>query len=103
MRDLCERCKKNPKAINYKKAERIYYRRLCDSCVIKQKKDTKPQWQVSGYKKKFKCEACGFIPKIAEQLTVYDNNGYKTVCLNCDVLARTTNQLEIKKELKSDF
>lgn len=103
MRESCEKCNQHPKAINYKKGDRIYYRRLCDACLIKQKKDVKPLWQQEGYKKKFKCESCDFIPKHPEQLTVVNNNAWRTVCLNCEVSFNVTGKLEIKKDLKSDF
>ena len=103
MRELCEKCGQHPKAINYKKGDRIYYRRLCDSCLIKQKKDIKP-WQQEGYKKKFKCESCGFVAKYPEQLTACkDTNIWRTVCLNCEVDYKNTGKIEIRKDLKSDF
>ena len=70
MRELCERCGKNPKAINYKKDEKTFYRRLCDPCIIEKRKNIKPQWQQDGYKKKFKCESCGFVAKYQEQLNL---------------------------------
>ena len=104
MRELCEKCKTNPKAINYKKGDKIFYRRLCDSCLIQKKKKVKPQWQQEGYKKKFKCESCGFIAKHSEQLTVCEHtNIWRTVCLNCEIDFQKTGKLDIKKDLKSDF
>ena len=103
MRELCERCGQHPKAINYKKSDRIYYRRLCDSCLIKKRKDIKP-WQQEGYKKKFKCESCGFVPRFPEQLTACKHaNAWRTICLNCEVDYKNTGKIEIRKDLKSDF
>ena len=104
MRDVCERCKQNPKAINYKKDNRVYYRRLCDSCLIKKKKEVIPIWQQEKYKKKFKCESCEFVAKTQEQLSVYKISGaWRTVCLNCEALLRHTGKIDIKKDLRSDF
>ncbi len=104
MRDLCERCNINPKAINYKKDGKVFYRRLCDACIIEKKKIVKPQWQQEGYKKKFKCESCGFVPKFSEQLDVVDyNKAYKTICLNCKVVYDKEKKISIKGDLKSDF
>ena len=104
MRELCEKCKTNLKAINYKRDGKIYYRRLCDSCLIKKKKDVKPAWQQEGYKKKFKCESCAFVIKHPEQLTVIKHiDVWRTVCLNCEVSYKITGKLEIRKDIKSDF
>ena len=103
MRELCNRCKKYPKAINYKKNDRIYYRSLCDACLIEKKKDIKP-WQQEGYKKKFKCESCGFIARYPDQLTVCKNpEAWRTVCLNCEIDYKNIGKVEIRKDLKSDF
>lgn len=104
MRELCEQCNQNPKAINYKKNDKIYYRRVCDACLIKKRKDIKPAWQQEGYKKKFKCESCGFIARHLDQLTACKHaDSWRTVCLNCEVDFKNTGKIEIKKELKSDF
>lgn len=105
MIELCERCKKNTKAINYKKGDRIFYRSLCDACIIEKRKNVKPQWQQDGYKKKFKCESCGFTAKHPSQLTVINyENVYKTICLNCNELFKIENKIEFRKgDLKSDF
>ena len=103
MREQCERCKQNLKAINYKKGDRIYYRSLCDACLIEKKRDIKP-WQREGYKKKFKCESCGFIARYPDQLAVCKNlEVWRTVCLNCEVDYKNTGKIEIRKDLKSDF
>lgn len=105
MRDLCEKCHKNCKAINYIKNGKTFYRRLCDACIVEKKKNVKPQWQQDGYKKKFKCEGCGFIAKFSEQLDVIDyNKAYRTVCLNCKVVFDKEKKIIILKgDLKSDF
>lgn len=105
MRDLCERCNTNVKAINYKKEGKTFYRRFCDACIIEKKKNIKPKWQQDGYKKKFKCESCGFVGKFTEQLDVINYlNVYRTVCLNCKVIFDKTNKIDIfKGDLRSDF
>ena len=105
MRELCERCNTNPKAINYKKGNRIFYRRLCDACIIEKKKNIKPPWQQEGYKKKFKCESCGFVAKFSEQLAVVNHKEtYRTICLNCEISFNKTNKIDILKgDLRSDF
>ena len=104
MRDLCERCNTNFKAINYKKEGKTFYRRFCDACIIEKKKIIKPQWQQEGYSKKFKCESCGFLPKFSEQLDViYYVNAYRTICLNCKVIFDKEKKIVIKGDLRSDF
>jgi len=104
MRELCDRCNTNPKAINYKKDGKIFYRRLCDACIIEKKKVVKPQWQQEGYKKKFKCESCGFVAKMPEQLDVIDYiNAYRTICLNCKIVFDKEKKITIKGDLRSDF
>lgn len=105
MRELCECCGKNPKAINYKKGDRIFYRSTCDACIIKKKKNVKPKWQQDGYKKKFKCESCRFVAKFPEQLAVIEHQKtYRTVCLNCEVVFNSTGSIDIVKgDLRSDF
>lgn len=102
---LCEKCKKNKKAINYIKNNKTYYRKICYSCLVKKKSEIVPKWQVDNYKKKFKCESCDFVAKHHHQLTVIEyNSNYKTICLNCEVIAKINKSIEIKKgDLKSDF
>ena len=92
-RPICGKCKKKPSAINYKKGEKVYYRRMCDSCnrnFVRKPKLT--VWAKAGYKKKTQCENCGFKAKYYDQLEVYFIDGnlinikhsnLKTVCLNC--------------------
>ena len=104
MRELCERCGEHPKAINYKKDGKTFYRRFCDACIVEKKKNVKPQWQRDGYKKKFKCESCGFVAKFPEQLEVVDySNTFRTICLNCEIVFDKEKKLTIKGDLRSDF
>jgi hypothetical protein len=64
-----------------------------------------PRWITEGYKKKAKCEACGFVPKYHEQLAIYDHNDtFKTICLNCEAAAKIANKIEVKRgDLKPDY
>jgi len=101
----CNKCKINLRAINYKKNNKIYYRTLCDPCITLQSKEQIPTWVKNGYKKKSKCESCGFIPKFKEQLTVYNiSEVFRTICLNCEGAVKVFNRLEIKRgDLEPDF
>ena len=104
-RKKCARCGEKPRAVNYKKADRVYYRSLCDSCLVTHIKKKKPRWQVEGYKKQIVCEDCSFEAKYHEQLTVRDNGkSFKTLCLNCDMHERLKSKIEIKKQtIKPDY
>ena len=93
-----DRCKAKPRAYAYKKKDRIYWRRLCDTC--NRKKSQKriggiTPLQRSGYKKRRKCELCGFKAQDQSQLDVFFVDGnfrnvnetnLKTVCANCQRL-----------------
>jgi hypothetical protein len=86
-RPICVKCNKNFRAINYKKADKIYYRSLCDACLVVNTKRSKLKWIKKGYKKKLMCEACKFIPKSPNQLTVINfKDNFKTICLNCECI-----------------
>ena len=95
VRPLCAECKSKPRAYAYRKGPKIYWRRLCDTC--NRKKNNKKvggitALQRSGYKKKRKCELCGFKAQNSAQLDVFFVDGnlrntvvtnLKTVCANC--------------------
>ena len=94
IRNLCTVCRKKPRAVNYKRKGKTYYRRRCDSCIRAGNNLSvpKPSWFIAGYKKKPHCEKCGFVAKHKEQLFVYyidgnlnDNSqsNLKTICANC--------------------
>jgi len=96
MRPLCQACNRNQAAINGYHRGKIYYRSRCNSCIRKQRQIPAqlPRWQRAGYKKKSRCDQCGFRAKYPVQLTVYHIDGdlnncetrnLKTVCLNCVV------------------
>jgi formate dehydrogenase maturation protein FdhE len=93
-RKLCPTCNQRPVAVNYIKDGVRHYRKLCDVCMRTGKKEriARPNWVLSGYKKKTVCDRCGFKSKFPEQLGVFyvdgnlKNNNWtnlRTVCLNC--------------------
>ena len=85
-RGLCKTCGVRPKAINYVKNGKTFYRSKCDVCLTGKNQFKLPQWKFDGYKKLEKCEHCGFQSEYSEQLTVIvDLKKYKTICLNCQV------------------
>ena len=76
----------------YKRKTKIYYRKLCDSCVRSSKKPT--SYRSLGYVKKKECDHCGFESNHPEHFEIYYLDGnkanqrisnLKTVCLNCKV------------------
>ena len=93
MRPLCKTCKQKPAAINYKKQNKTYYRSMCESCARHGGRAVGvPKWQQFGYKKKCKCEKCGYTSKHEVQFDVYHIDGdlnncrpanLKTICANC--------------------
>ena len=98
IRPLCVECKSKPRAYAYKKGNKIYWRKLCDACNRKKSKKKIggiTALQRSGYKKKQKCELCGFRAEDRLQLDVLfvdgnlrntNNTNLKTVCANCQRL-----------------
>ena len=93
MRLLCKTCQKRPAAINYHKNGKTHYRKECDTCArvsVRRYSDVTGQ-----YKKKSKCDRCGFISKYSAQFDVYHIDGnlknwkfnnLRTVCANCQRL-----------------
>lgn len=93
-RGLCKTCGVRPKAINYVKNKKIYYRSKCDVCLTGKNDFKLPSWKFDGYKKLSVCEHCGFHATYTEQLTVISElKKYKTICLNCQVVV----SLKLKK------
>ena len=99
IRPLCVTCKSKPRAYAYKKGNKIYWRKLCDACNRKKSKKKIggiTALQRSGYRKKSKCELCGFKAQTQLQLDVLfvdgnlrntNNTNLKTVCANCQRLS----------------
>jgi hypothetical protein len=92
MRPLCAKCSLRPKAINYKKGNRIYYRSLCEACLTHGDYHGVPRWYRSGYRMKNTCDKCGFRSPHKEVFRVFHVDGnldncrtgnLKTVCANC--------------------
>lgn len=91
MRPLCK-CGARPRAVNYKKNNKTYYRSLCEVCLHNGLFAKIPRWQRSGYKMKNQCEKCGFRSQHREIFRVFHIDGnldncrfsnLKTVCANC--------------------
>ena len=91
MRPLCK-CGLRPRAINYKKDGRTYYRKLCEVCQKNGLHYQVPRWFRSGYKLKNTCEKCGFKSRHKEVFAVFHIDGdlnncnhsnLKTICANC--------------------
>lgn len=111
MRDLCKKCQRRPVAINYKKADRVFYRSICDHCA-KDFKTNRPSWLNTGYKKKTACDRCGFKSEDLNQLDVYHIDGdvnncryenLKTVCANCQRLLHKLKLPWKRGDLTPDF
>ena len=97
-RPLCKSCKAKPRAYAYKRYDKVYWRTLCDTCIRKKagkKIGGVTALQRSGYKKKRKCETCGFKAQSQSQLDVFFVDGdmrntvatnLKTICANCQRL-----------------
>ena len=91
MRPLCK-CGLRPRAVNYKKGNKIYYRKLCEACMTNGLYYGIPRWQRVGYKMKSQCEKCGFRSPHTQVFRVLHVDGnldncrptnLKTVCANC--------------------
>lgn len=91
MRPLCK-CGVRPRAINYIKNNKTYYRKLCEVCLKNGAYYGIPRWKRAGYKMKKTCEKCGFKSPYKEVYSVYHVDGdlnncsianLKTICANC--------------------
>jgi len=91
MRPLCK-CGSRPRAVNYKKNDKIYYRSLCEICMANGLGFGIPRWHRSGYRIKNQCDKCGFRSAHKEVFRVFHIDGnldhcrhsnLKTVCSNC--------------------
>jgi hypothetical protein len=111
MRPLCK-CGTRPRAINYKKDNKIYYRRLCEKCLAKGLYAGIPRWQRNGYKIKNHCEKCGFKSTHAEVFRVFHIDGnldncrpsnLKTICCNCAQVLSKEGITWTQGDLLADF
>jgi hypothetical protein len=91
MRPLCK-CGQRPRAINYYKNDKTYYRKLCEICMAHGLAYKIPRWRRAGYKIKSQCDKCGFKSQHQEIFSVFHVDGdlnncrysnLKTVCANC--------------------
>jgi len=99
IRKLCKTCDKRPAAINYHKDGVAHYRSQCDHCS-RVSKEGIPSWYRAGYRKKPKCDRCGYTSKFPQQFNVYHVDGnlrncrydnLKTVCANCQRVLHSTD------------
>ena len=75
MRPLCI-CGLRPAAINYKKNNKTFYRKKCETCTrYGGTGHGIPKWKHVGYVKKDQCEKCGFKSKHKEQFNVFHIDG----------------------------
>lgn len=111
MRPLCK-CGFRPRAINYKKNDRIYYRSLCETCMAHGLSHGIPRWQRAGYKMKLQCDKCGHRSPHREVFRVFhvdgnlDNcryNNLKTVCANCALTLSKDGVLWKQGDLLADY
>jgi hypothetical protein len=91
MRPLCK-CGLRPRAVNYKKGSKTFYRSLCETCMANGLFHGIPRWQRTGYKMKPICEKCGFKSPHLDPFRVFHVDGnldncrpsnLKTICANC--------------------
>lgn len=112
-RPLCAACHQRPASINYKRNNKTYYRKKCDTCIREDRgiSPPKPNWTKVGYKKKLVCDKCGFKARWLNQLVVYYVDGdmtntklinLKSICLNCTVVI-AKEDMPWAKEISPDF
>jgi len=94
MRPLCK-CGLRPRAVNYKKNNKTYYRKLCEICLTNGAYHGVPRWFRAGYRLKTQCEKCGYRSNHKDIFRAFhvdgnlDNCRYsnlKTVCANCTIV-----------------
>jgi hypothetical protein len=115
MRPVCPACNQRPVAVNYHFEGTVRYRKLCDTCIRKGKrlKPIPPAWVRAGYRKKDRCDHCGWRAKYPEkQMSVFyvdgnlknnNNLNLRTVCLNCRVEIAHSKLPWRESDVKPDF
>ena len=107
-RPICITCNA-PAAVNYKRKDKTYYRRFCDSCIREQKKPNR--FKLHGYQKQSTCDHCGYHSKIPEVFLIWYLDGnksntrianLKTVCKNCEVTLARLGWSKIAGDLTPD-
>lgn len=111
-RPWCTACGRRSAAVNYVKNNRVHYRSRCDFCIRNQKnKKPVPGWIRAGYKKRERCEKCGFKSRWSEQLMVYHIDGnvqncsnfnLKTICKNCEIDIKKSGFVWVTGDLVPD-
>ena len=114
-RPLCKNCKTRAAAVNYIRHGIHHYRSRCGACIRAEKNPDSlqvPSWQKSGYKKKLKCEQCGFKAIDHRQIAVLyvdgnlRNNNWpnlKSVCANCVIEITLKGLGWVEDDVKPDF
>jgi len=94
MRPLCK-CGIRVRAVNYKKGNKTYYRKLCEVCSKNGVYHGIPRWYRSGYRMKNACDKCGIKSDHNEIFRVFHIDGnldncshrnLKTICSNCMIV-----------------
>jgi hypothetical protein len=91
-----------------------HYRSRCENCVRKQRhqKPRTPRWQLAGYKKKLRCDICGFRAQYAAQIGVHHMDGkldntdllnLRSVCKNCEIRLRREDHPAVAGDLEPDL
>jgi len=111
MRPLCK-CGLRPRAINYKKGKKTYYRSLCETCMTYGAGHGVPRWYSAGYRPKKSCEKCGFKSTHKEIFRVFHIDGnlnncrftnLKTICSNCSLVLSKEGIKWKQGDLIADF
>jgi hypothetical protein len=113
-RPICQACGTRLAAVNYIKNDIVHYRTKCYTCIRRKRgiKPPQPKWQSAGYKKKLKCDICGFRAKYSAQLMVYHIDGdlknvsisnLRTVCLNCTTVIQKEDSVWKSGDLQADY
>jgi hypothetical protein len=111
MRPLCT-CGERPAAINYRKHGKLYYRKLCNTCLRKGEGYGIPMWKQRGYQQKDFCEKCKFTSTHSEQFNVFHIDGdltncrpnnLKTICANCQRVTQREGVKWKRGDLRPDF
>ena len=112
MRPLCI-CGLRPAAINYKKNDKTFYRRKCETCTrYGGTEHGIPKWKRVGYEKKDYCEKCNFKSIHNEQFNVFHIDGslencqfnnLKTICANCQRIMQKEGVRWKQGDLLPDF
>lgn len=111
MRPLCK-CGQRPKAVNYKKNNKTYYRSLCEVCMSHGVGHGIPRWYRAGYRIKPQCEKCGFKSPHQSVFKVFHvdgdlnncrHNNLKTVCSNCAIILSKEQLSWRQGDLVADF